>query len=114
MTECARVLHETLLIPVLTYGCETILWKKERFRIGTVQRDNLGGLLGIRRMDKVPKSWIKELCGATKGVDERIDEGVLQWFGYVVKKDRIAKRAYVGKCAGSRSVGRRGREGLIL
>ena len=29
--ECARVLHETLLAPVLTYGSETMLWKeKER------------------------------------------------------------------------------------
>ena len=38
-----------------------------------------------------------------KGLDERIDEGVLQWFGHV---DRIAKRFYVGECAGSRSVGK--------
>ena len=44
----------------------------------------------------------------TKGVDERIDEGVLQWFGHVerIEKDMIAKRVYVGECAGSRSVGR--------
>ena len=26
--ECARILHETLLVPVLTYGSETILWKE--------------------------------------------------------------------------------------
>ena len=39
----------------------------------------------------------------TKVVDKRIDEDVLQWFGHV---DRIAKRVYVGKCAGSCSVGR--------
>ena len=52
--ECARVLHETLLVHVLTYGTETILWKeKERSRIRVVQVDNLRGLLGIRRMDKV-------------------------------------------------------------
>ena len=25
--ECARVLHETLLVPVLMYGSETMLWK---------------------------------------------------------------------------------------
>ena len=50
--ECARVLHETLLVPLLMYGSETILWKeKERSRARTVQMDNLRGLLGIRRMD---------------------------------------------------------------
>ena len=43
-----------------------------------------------------------------KGLDERIDEGVLQWFGHVERMDmdRIAKRVYVGECAGSHSVGR--------
>ena len=44
----------------------------------------------------------------TKGADERIDEGVLRWFGHVEKMeiDMIAKRVYVRECAGSRSVGR--------
>ena len=46
------VLHETMLIPVLVYGSETRLWKKEkRSRIRAIQMDNLKGLLGIRRMD---------------------------------------------------------------
>ena len=58
--------------------------------------DNLRGLLGI-----------KELCGVKKCLDERIDEGALQWFGHVErkKKDRIAKTVYVGECAGRHSVG---------
>ena len=61
--ECARVLHETLFVPVLMYGSETMLWKeKERSRIRAVQMDNLRGLLGIRR----------------------IDEGVLRWRGWRV------------------------------
>ena len=35
--ECARILHESLLIPVLTYGSETMTWwEKERFRIRAV------------------------------------------------------------------------------
>ena len=40
--ESATVLHETLLIPVLTYGSETMLWKEnERSRERAVQMDNL-------------------------------------------------------------------------
>ena len=44
----------------------------------------------------------------TKGLDERIDEGVLRWSGHVERmgKERIAKRIYIGECAGSCSVGR--------
>ena len=30
--ECARILHETLLIPVLMYGSEIILWKEKKRR----------------------------------------------------------------------------------
>ena len=85
------------------YGSETMLWKKEEIsRIKAVQMDNLRGLLGIRMMDRVPNARVK------KGLDERIDEGVLRWFDHVEKmeRDRIAKRIYVGVCAGSRSVGR--------
>ena len=48
------------------------------------------------------------MSGEKKGLDERIDEGVLRCFGHVERRenDRIAKRVYVGECAGSRSVGR--------
>ena len=43
-----------------------------------------------------------------KGVDRRIDKGVLHWFGHVerMENDRIAKRVYVEEYAGSCSVGR--------
>ena len=90
------------------YGFETMLWKeKKRSRIRVIQMDNLRGLLGIRRMDRVPNARIRELCGVTKGVDER-NEGVLRWVGVEerMENDRFAKRVYVGECAGSRSVGR--------
>ena len=45
--------------------------------------DNLRGLLGIRRMDRVLNACIRELWEVKKGLDERIDEGVLRWFGHV-------------------------------
>ena len=31
--ECARVLHKIVLVPVLMYGSETMLWKKQEPRI---------------------------------------------------------------------------------
>ena len=81
------VLHKTLFVPVLMYGSKTLLWKyKERSRIRAIETDNLKGLLGIRRMDRVQNAWIREFCGVKKG----IDEGVLQWFSHV-ENDRIAK-----------------------
>ena len=91
-------------MPVLKYGSETMIWReKERSRM-----DNLRGLLGIRRMNKVPNAQIRQLCGVMKGVDKKIDEVVIRWFGHVEKmsNDKIAKRVYVGERSGSRSVGR--------
>ena len=39
---------------------------------------NLRGLLGIRRLNRVLNELIRELCRVMKGVDERINEDVLQ------------------------------------
>ena len=50
---------ESLLVPVLRNGSETMKWTEERSRIRAVKMDNLRGLLGIRRMDKVPNAWIR-------------------------------------------------------
>ena len=54
--------------------------------------DNLRGLLGIRRMDRVPNALIRQLCGVAKGVNERIYETVLRWSGHIerMENDRIA------------------------
>ena len=69
--ECARVLHETLFVPLLMYVSETMLWKKkERFRVRAVQMDNLRRLLVIRRVDRVPNTQIRELCGMMKVLRE--------------------------------------------
>ena len=55
-----------------------LLWnEKERSSIRAVQMDNLRGLLDIRKMDRVLNAQVREFCRLMKGVDERIDEGVL-------------------------------------
>ena len=50
--------------------------------------DSLKGLLGIRRADRVSNARIRELCGVKKGLNERIDEGVLRWFSHVERMER--------------------------
>ena len=84
------------------YESETMLWKEnERSRVRAAQMNNLRGLLGIRRMNKVSNTRIRNLCRVTKWVDERIDEGVLRWFGHVTKmeNDMFDKSVYVrGLC----------------
>ena len=81
------VLHKTLLVPVLMYGSETMLWKKKRSTIRAVKIDSLRGMLGIRRMERVANGRIRELCIAKKGLDGKIDECVLRWFGPLKKME---------------------------
>ena len=65
-----------------------MIWrKKDRSIVMAVQMDNLRGVLGIRRMGKVLNAGIRQLCGVTNGVDKKIDEGVLRWFGYVERME---------------------------
>ena len=52
-------------------------------------------------MDGATNAQMGEFCGVIKGVDERIDEDMER-----MENDMISKRVYVGKCAGSWSVGR--------
>ena len=82
--ECAIVLHETLLVPVLMYSSEVMLWKKkEKSRVRVIQMDYLRGLIGIRRMDRVPNAHIREFCRMKKRLDERIDEDAFRWLSHV-------------------------------
>ena len=65
--ECAKVLNETLLVPVLMHGSETIIWnQKEMSRMKVVLMDNRKDLLNITRMDRVPNAEIRKLCGLMK------------------------------------------------
>ena len=66
--EWAKMLHETLLVPVLIYGNETMIWgEKERSRIRTVKMNKLRGLLGIRGNRLIAYAWIRVLGRVAKG-----------------------------------------------
>ena len=58
--ECTGVLHESLLVFVLTDGSEKLIWReKQSSRIRAIQIESLRDLLGIRRIDKVPNTRIR-------------------------------------------------------
>src|SRR5678816_1591708 len=70
--------------------------------------ENLRGMLGVRRINKIRNERIRELCGVKKGVNERINESTLRWFGHVERMNdsRLVKRMYNGECVGNRPAGR--------
>src|SRR5678815_2321686 len=70
--------------------------------------DNSRSMLGVRRINKMRNERIREWCGVKKGVNERINESMLRWFGHVERMNgsRLVKRMYSGECVGNRPVGR--------
>src|SRR5678816_3422023 len=85
-----------MLLPVLLYSSETMVWnKKYRSKVQSVQMDNLRGMLGVRRIDKMRNESIRELCGVKKGVNERINENMLRWFGHV---ERMIDSRFLSGC----------------
>ena len=86
--ECARVLYESLLVPVLTYGREAMRCKEKE--ISCVSEWI------------VPNPQKRELWGLKKGMDERIDKGVLRRFNHVerMENDRNAKVYAVAQWVG--------------
>ena len=72
--KCSRVLHETLLVPVLMHFSETMLWnEKGIFKTRAVQMDYFRELLSIRRVDR--RVWMKGLMKAFSG-------GSVMWRGW--------------------------------
>ena len=71
------------LCPFLMYGNEIMILRKERSRIRALQRENLRGLVGIRRTDKLQNLRIRELCGVTrelmKGLRRVFSGGSAMW-----------------------------------
>ena len=95
--ECARTLHESLLVTVCTYGSKTMIrGEEERSRIKVLQMDNIRGLIGIKEMDKVLNTWIRVLYGVSKGIEERVDS-VLWWSSHLerTENDNIVMRMYI-------------------
>ena len=42
-----------------------------------------------KRVDRVPNGGKRELCGVKKGLDDRIDESMLRWFGHVERMKSV-------------------------
>src|SRR5678815_2173447 len=87
----------------------TMVWNKRyRSKVQCVQMDNLKGVLDVRRIEKMRNERIRELCGVKKGVNERINESMLRWFGHVERMNdsRLIKRMHNGECVGNRPAAR--------
>ena len=80
----------------MLYGCETcVLNVRDRKRMEAVEMNCLRNICELRRIDRVPNE-IRRMCGKNVSVSQRMDQGVLRWFGHVERmgNKRLVKRVY--------------------
>ena len=107
--ECARALHEAILIPTLLYGSETLyLNGRAKERVNAVAMSNLRCAAGVSRIDRVRNEDVEYACGIEKGTIRRMNEKQLSWYGHVCRMNevRMVKKIYVSECGGRRPRGR--------
>lgn len=80
-----RKVFNQCVLPVLTYGAETlILTKKTIHKIGVVQRAMERAMLGISLRDRVPNEIIRQRTGVNDAI-ERITMLKWNWAGHVAR-----------------------------
>ena len=102
-------MYEGIIEPTLLYGCEVWMMKtRDRKRMEAVEMNCLRNICGIRRIDRVSNAEIRRRCGKNVSVSQRMDQGVLRWFGHVERmgNERLAKRVYESDIRGTRRRGR--------
>ena len=102
-------MYEGIIEPSLLYRCETrVLNMRDRKRMEAVEMNCLRNICGLRRIDRVPNVEIRRMCGKNVSVNQRMDQGVLRWFGQVERmgNERLVKRVYDSEVRGVRRRGR--------
>ena len=82
-------IYERIIEPSLLYGYE--VWTLngcERKRMEAVEMNCLRNICGLKRTDRVPNVEVSRRCGKDVSVGQRIDQGVLRWFGHVERMSR--------------------------
>ena len=107
--EVKRELYERVVIPTVVYGSETwSLSAQERRKIEVFEMMCLRNICGIRRVDRVRNTIIRERCGCELSVLERIERNVLKWFVHVKRmgEERLLKRMHQANVESNRGRGR--------
>ena len=100
-------MFECFCVPSLLYGCETwTMNAKVRKRVEVFEMKGLRSASGVRRIEKIRNTRIKEMCNWNKGLMNRVEQGILRWFGHVC---RMNEERMVGKVFRSEVEGIRGR-----
>merc|ERR1712002_206763 len=98
-------MYKGIVEPSLLYACETwVMNVRERKKVEAVEMSCLRSICGVRRTDRVRNGEVRRRCGKNVGVGERMDQGVLRWFGHVERmgEERLVRKVYESDVRGAR------------
>ncbi len=82
-----RRLYKGVVVPAVLYGAETWNMESAEKRIlNVMEMKCLRSMCGVTRMDRVRNNEVRR-TGIVKGLAERAEQGVLQWFGHVERME---------------------------
>ena len=79
-------LLESMFVPTGLYECGVWFWNESvRRRLEVIEMKALRMICGVRRRDRVRNERVREMCGWRRGLVERCQQGILKWFGHVIR-----------------------------
>src|SRR5215469_10362862 len=102
-------IYESMVITKVMYGYEGwVLNADDRHRLEVFEMKGLRNMCGVTRRDRIRNVRIREWCGWERKIISRYEEGLLRWYGHIVRMDeeRLVRRVYEGVVDGNRGRGR--------
>ena len=102
-------MFESMAVPTVLYGCGAWTVNNEvRKKLEVLEIYGLRMICGVSRRQKVRNVTIRQRCGWNRGLVERCEQGILRWFGHLVRMDneRLVRRVYDSNVAGTRGRGK--------
>ena len=107
--EVKKSLHDSVVIPTLTYGSEAwTLMEKHKSRVRGVEMSYSRSECGVTWRDRLTNEEVRGRCGVVVDVLESVKRNTLRWFGHVerMESERLTKRVYESEVEGQRGRGR--------
>ena len=106
--QAKRVIFESILTPILTYGAEC--WTTTtvtRSRIQAAEMKPLRTMIGKSRRDRIRNEHIRERIGVSS-IRNKIEKTQLRWLGHLerMEEGRVARRCWEWRPVGRRPRGR--------
>ena len=85
-----RGIYECVVVPKVMYGSEVwMLNSDDRHRLEVFEMKGLRNMCGVTLRDKVRNVRIREWYGWDRGIISRYEQGILKWYGHVIRMNDV-------------------------